>query len=112
MGTRVTYSCCVSLIEQVHEKSPGFMPDISTRKRLKKVLVMTTENSSTSICDLLEDVTTLRTRIADQGQRIFAAFEEYLQRDDFRDSALNLAHYLALRRYYLHELQFKLMQIQ
>lgn len=73
--------------------------------------MITVEDGTISISDLLDEMTRLRTEVATQGQRIFADFEKHIQRENYRDSALNLAHYLALRHHNLRDLQFKLMQI-
>lgn len=64
-----------------------------------------------SICDLLAEVRELRTQVEEQGAAIYAGFEAHLHRDSYRDSARNLAHYLALRGSNLRTLQFELMHL-
>jgi len=58
---------------------------------------------------LLAQLRTMRADIAREGREQYAAWLHYVQREAFRPSALNLAHYLALRRRDLRELQVALM---
>ena len=51
----------------------------------------------------------MRADIAREGREQYAAWLRDVQREAFRPSALNLAHYLALRRRDLRELQVALM---
>ena len=54
---------------------------------------------------LLHDVRGLRREVAEEGARIFARWEPQLTRSEYRTSAVNLAHYLALRRIDLRPVQ-------
>lgn len=54
---------------------------------------------------LLEEVRGLRQRVADEGAAILANWEPQLSRSAYRASAVNLAHYLALRRVDLRPVQ-------
>jgi pyruvate kinase len=58
---------------------------------------------------LFDRVQTLRDEVADEGGRQLAAWRPQITRAAFLPSALNLAHYLALRRRDLRELQLDLM---
>jgi pyruvate kinase len=58
---------------------------------------------------LLKAMTGLRQAVHDQGQATFEQWRSRIQRSDFLPSALNLAYYLALRRYDLRPLQAALM---
>ncbi len=62
-------------------------------------------------CDLLADVTALRDAVTEQGQKIYADFAPDIQRANYRDSAVNLAHYLALRGHSLYDLQLQLVHL-
>jgi pyruvate kinase len=62
---------------------------------------MNTENPR----ELLDEVRDVRDRVAAEGERILARWAPLLQRGAFRDSARNLACYLALRRIDLRPLQ-------
>ncbi|MDX1933756.1 MAG: pyruvate kinase [Capsulimonadales bacterium] len=54
---------------------------------------------------LLEDLIRLREAVAQEGDSLFAAWEPQIQRERFKDSAANLANYLALRRRDIRPLQ-------
>lgn len=58
---------------------------------------------------LLVRLEAIRTEIVREGAEQYAAWSHEIRRDSFRPSALNLAHYLALRRRDLRELQVALM---
>lgn len=64
-----------------------------------------------SVCALLDEVTALRTEVERVGQAILDERAVYIQRDDYRASALNLAHYIALRRHDLRDLQRELTHL-
>lgn len=57
---------------------------------------------------LLADVSRLRNEIAAEGKATVKLWSKALSRDEFRGSALNLAHYLALRRRDISDLQNQL----
>ncbi|ESR22416.1 pyruvate kinase [Lutibaculum baratangense] len=59
--------------------------------------------------ELLDEVTVLRSGVAEEGRRIFEAWRPGIVRRSFQVSALNFAHYLALRRRDLRGLQSQLM---
>jgi pyruvate kinase len=72
---------------------------------------MEQSESSKAICGLLTEVTAMRSRIETRGDYLYSTFKLHLQRDSYRESARNLAHYLALRQQNLHILQFELMRL-
>ena len=53
----------------------------------------------------------LRQQVYDDGQQLFARWEQGIARPSFRHSALNLANYMALRRHDLSELQWELIPL-
>jgi pyruvate kinase len=59
--------------------------------------------------DALGQVTTLRRQIAGDGRKLYRTWRKRIARRSFAPSALNFAHYLALRRHDLRPLQRKLM---
>jgi pyruvate kinase len=59
--------------------------------------------------DLLKTLRALRDTVHLEGEAMFATWRSHIQRSDFVPSALNLAHYLALRRHDLRDLQTALM---
>ena len=61
--------------------------------------------------DLLEEVTRLRASVAADGKTTFELWRPWLERRPFAMSALNLAHYLALRSRDLRPLQRRLMAL-
>lgn len=61
--------------------------------------------------DALDEVVALRADIAREGRESYAAWRAQIERPDFAASALNLAHYLALRRRDLRTLQRRLMPL-
>jgi len=63
---------------------------------------------STDLEDLLTDVTTLRKSVA-AARTVYAGFRQRIERPGFAASALNLSHYLALRRHDLRGMQRHLM---
>jgi pyruvate kinase len=65
--------------------------------------------SHTNPYALLKAMTLLRQTVHDQGQVIFEQWRSRIDRPGFLPSALNLAYYLALRRYDLRPLQAALM---
>ena len=54
---------------------------------------------------LRKDVRSLRTQVAEEGAKILARWEPLLPRSEYRRSAVNLAHYLALRSIDLRPVQ-------
>ncbi len=64
-----------------------------------------------SICELHNAVTSLRQQVQEQGAMTLAGFEPHIQREAYRESARNLADYLALRQHNLRDLQFQLMHL-
>jgi pyruvate kinase len=58
---------------------------------------------------LLATLRQLRNSVYEEGQEIFSRWRSRIQRQAFIDSSLNLAYYLALRRYDLRPLQAALM---
>jgi pyruvate kinase len=61
--------------------------------------------------ELLDRLSALRRAVRDEGRRTFARWRGGLERPAFRASALNLAHYLALRRRDLRETQSALAML-
>ncbi|WP_084227175.1 pyruvate kinase [Nostoc sp. KVJ20] len=59
--------------------------------------------------DLLSILQELRQNVESEGQATFNQWRSHIQRPEFLSSALNLAEYLALRRYDLRSLQAALM---
>jgi len=59
---------------------------------------------------LLADLSRLRTEVADEGATTVASWAPSLRRPEFVPAALNLAHYLALRRRDVRDLQGRLSQ--
>jgi pyruvate kinase len=62
-------------------------------------------------CELLEALVGLRAAIAAEGERILVGWAPWIERPAFRESAANLACYLALRHRDLRPLQIELMQL-
>jgi pyruvate kinase len=59
--------------------------------------------------DLREALEELRDDVLAQGADLFDGWRPRIKRTDFRPSAQNLAHYIALRRHELRDLQLELM---
>jgi pyruvate kinase len=59
--------------------------------------------------EALREVTALRREIADEGRKRYHSWRGRVARSSFAPSALNFAHYLALRRHDIRPLQRKLM---
>ena len=59
--------------------------------------------------EVYADLVSLREQVAEQGRVQYAEWAPLLERRAYRESALNLAHYLALRRFDLRALQQELM---
>src|SRR5688572_7358139 len=59
---------------------------------------------------LLEAIRTLREDVLDNGEDLIATWQPLITRASFRESAGNLASYLALRRHDLRDLQLDLMR--
>jgi len=57
---------------------------------------------------LLHDLTRLRSEVADEGQATLASWSRSIRRRQFEPAAENLAHYLALRRRDVRDLQRRL----
>lgn len=60
---------------------------------------------------LLGRLADLRMQVAQDGEALYQRWEKDITRDVFHDSARNLAHYLALRRHDLQELQWELIPL-
>jgi len=60
---------------------------------------------------LLDEIVTIRKEVAEEGWTTYAAWRERLGLGRFAPSALNFAHYLALRRRDLRPLQRRLMPL-
>ena len=58
---------------------------------------------------LLSTLKKLRQNVDNEGKAIFNQWKSHIQRPEFLSSALNLAHYLALRRHELRSLQVALI---
>lgn len=58
---------------------------------------------------LLENITQLRDEIKEEGQRIYAHWEEAIERKAFKESAENLSYYLALRNRDINQIQTDLI---
>jgi hypothetical protein len=65
----------------------------------------------TEASDLLNEVTRLRSSVSADGKATFKRWRPQLERRPFAMSALNLAHYLALRSRDLRPLQRRLMAL-
>ena len=59
----------------------------------------------------LDEVLALRAEMAREGRETYGLWRDRIERHDFAASALNLAHYLALRRRDLRTLQRRLMPL-
>jgi len=59
--------------------------------------------------EALREVIALRRQTAAEGRRLYRSWRKRIARSSFAPSALNFAHYLALRRHDLRPLQRKLM---
>ena len=59
--------------------------------------------------ELLENMTTLRDEIKVEGEKIYSSWENEIERNAFRESALNLSYYLALRNNDINQLQTDLI---
>lgn len=57
---------------------------------------------------IYQEVTELREAVMKEGQQLYQEWQTLLEREDYRDSALNLAYYVALRRRDIRSLQEKL----
>jgi pyruvate kinase len=57
------------------------------------------------------ELTELREEVAREGAEAFAAWREHIERPQYLPSAENLAHYLALRRHDLRDVQLGLMPL-
>lgn len=71
---------------------------------------MLTTFSLSSARALLADLSRLRAEVADEGATTVASWARSLRRPEFEPAALNLAHYLALRRRDGRDLQRRLSQ--
>ena len=60
---------------------------------------------------LLKKLSDLRAQVAQDGDRLYQRWKPAITRPAFEESALNLAHYLALRRQDLREIQWDLMSL-
>ncbi len=76
------------------------------RRDLAPATELPRPRSATQLREALED---LRSEIVDDGQVIFERWQPLIERSSFLPSARNLAHYIALRRHELRELQLELM---
>ncbi|MEO1441111.1 MAG: pyruvate kinase, partial [Chloroflexota bacterium] len=81
----------------IHREGKAAMPEINIRAR--------------SVCELLEEISTLRAEIEHEGVAIYERFKPYVSGEDYRASALNLAHYLVLRQHDLRDLQLELVHL-
>ena len=64
--------------------------------------------SAARLKELLDSVTELRESVYQEGTELFEKWEKDIKRKDFELSARNLAHYLALRRRDIRDIQMKL----
>ena len=58
---------------------------------------------------LLEELLTLRSKIYNEGQDTYKKWKPDIKREEYKDSALNFAYYLALRRRDIRKIQESLM---
>lgn len=58
---------------------------------------------------LLEELLTLRSKIYNEGQDTYKKWKPDIKREEYKDSALNFAYYLALRRRDIRRIQESLM---
>ena len=63
------------------------------------------------LVDLRQELEALRTRVSVAGTDAMARWEGWIEDPDYRPSAENLAHYLALRGGDRRDLQLRLMQV-
>ena len=59
--------------------------------------------------ELLQNMTTLRDEIKENGEKIYSSWENKIERNGFKESALNLSYYLALRNVDINQLQTDLI---
>lgn len=59
--------------------------------------------------ELLENITTLRDEIKLEGEKIYSSWQNEIERNAFKESALNLSYYLALRNEDINQLQTDLI---
>lgn len=59
--------------------------------------------------ELLQNMTTLRDEIKENGEKIYGSWEDEIERNGFKESALNLSYYLALRNVDINQLQTDLI---
>ena len=59
--------------------------------------------------ELLQNMTTLRDEIKVEGEKIYSSWEDEIERNAFKESALNLSYYLALRNVDINQLQTDLI---
>jgi len=86
--------------------------DVGTEVTLTKNGVMTMEKRQTAtpgtLNMLLDEMRQLRAVVSDEGGALFRVWQPNIERRAFCIGALNLAHYLALRKRDLRDLQIKL----
>ncbi|WP_421725536.1 pyruvate kinase [Bauldia sp.] len=61
--------------------------------------------------EALDEIVALRRQVVDHGRETYRRWRPEIERPRFAPSALNLAHYLALRRHDLRDLQRRLMAL-
>lgn len=69
---------------------------------------MASKNAIGKLENIYHEVTKLREAVLEEGQQMYEEWLPLLKREDYRESALNLAYYVALRRRDIRSLQEKL----
>ncbi|MGP6147048.1 pyruvate kinase [Jeotgalibaca sp. A122] len=69
---------------------------------------MATKNAVGKLENIYTEVTELREAVFKEGQKLYEEWLPLIEREDYRESALNLAYYVALRRRDIRSLQVKL----
>jgi pyruvate kinase len=82
-----------------------------TKVRVQSFSAMRESGARQAARELLGEVAALRRTVAQQGRSSFRRWKRHIARREFSAGALNLAHYLALRRHDLRPLQQRLMPL-
>lgn len=69
---------------------------------------MASKSAIGKLDNIYKEVTKLREAVLEEGQQMYEEWLPLLEREDYRESALNLAYYVALRRRDIRSLQEKL----
>ena len=66
---------------------------------------MASKSAIGKLDNIYKEVTKLREAVLEEGQQMYEEWLPLLEREDYRESALNLAYYVALRRRDIRSLQ-------